>query len=116
MVNRRAVGLIALAVAALALPATALALTLRATANRRTATTTRIPTSSTSTGVSKIGALYANATTAEHECTASVVDSRTGNTLITAAHCVSGNGAGMVFAPGQHGALTPYGRWTVTAV
>jgi V8-like Glu-specific endopeptidase len=66
--------------------------------------------------VSRIGALYANATTTLHACTASVVHSRAGNTLITAAHCVSGSGAGMVFDPGQNATKAPYGRWTVTAV
>ena len=116
MFNRRALGFVAFAVLALALPATALALTLRHSARARTVKTKRIPTSSTSTGVSKIGALYANATTTEHACTASVVHSRAGNTLITAAHCVSGSGAGMVFVPGQHGSTAPHGRWTVTAV
>jgi len=34
---------------------------------------------------------------------------------MTAAHCVAGNAAGMVFVPGQRGAQAPYGRWTVTA-
>ncbi|MEA2213190.1 MAG: hypothetical protein QOF83_3138 [Solirubrobacteraceae bacterium] len=36
--------------------------------------------------------------------------------LVTAAHCVSGNGVGMVFAPGYRHGSSPYGRWTVTAV
>jgi V8-like Glu-specific endopeptidase len=116
MVNRKAIGLVVLAFAALALPATALALTLRAAAKGRPAKSPHIPTSSTSTGVSRIGALYANATTPAHACTASVVHSRAGNTLITAAHCVSGSAAGMVFVPGQNGTRAPYGRWTVTAV
>ncbi|MGA9858559.1 MAG: trypsin-like peptidase domain-containing protein [Solirubrobacteraceae bacterium] len=115
MVHRRTSALIALALAALVLPATALALGLRAHAPRP-ARTRRIPKSATSTGVPKIGALYAGAGTADHGCTASVVHSSHGDTLITAAHCVSGSGAGMVFVPGQHGAGAPYGRWTVTAV
>jgi V8-like Glu-specific endopeptidase len=73
-----------------------------------------MPASRTSSGVSEIGALYASAGATQHGCTAGVVHSPDGNTLITAAHCVSGSGAGMVFVPGQHGAEAPYGRWTVT--
>ena len=115
MVTRRAVGLLALAVAALALPATALALTLRAAARSRPAKVARMPVARASSGVPAIGALYANAGSTQHGCTASVVDSPRGNTLITAAHCVSGSSAGMVFVPGQHGARAPYGRWTITA-
>jgi V8-like Glu-specific endopeptidase len=114
MVNRRAVGLMAAALVALALPATALALGLRAAAARQTARNA-IPTSTTSRGVPQIGPLYANAKSTTHGCTASVVHSTHGDTLITAAHCVSGSGAGMVFVPGQHGAQAPFGRWTVTA-
>jgi len=68
-----------------------------------------------SSGVPEIGALYASSRATQHGCTASVVHSPRGNTLITAAHCVVGNGAGMVFVPGQRGGQTPYGRWTVTA-
>lgn len=116
MANRRALGLLALAALALALPATALALKLGAAAKPASARSAHMPTSSTSTGVPRIGALYASASAPEHACTASVVHSRAGNTLITAAHCVSGSGAGMVFVPGQHGAVAPYGRWRVTAV
>jgi len=114
MVNRRAMGLMVAALAALALPATALALRLRAAAARQPARTS-IPTSTTSRGVPQIGPLYANAHATTHGCTASVVHSPRGDTLVTAAHCVSGTGAGMVFEPGQHGAQGPYGRWTVTA-
>ena len=114
MVTRKAVGFLVLAIA-LALPATALALRLRAHADRRAAKSTRIPTASPTHGVPAIGALYANASTTEHQCTASVVHSPHGDTLITAAHCLSGTGAGMVFVPGQDGARAPYGRWTVTA-
>ena len=74
-----------------------------------------MPTARTSGGVSEIGALYASARATQHGCTASVIESPHGNTLITAAHCVSGTGAGMMFDPAQHGAQQPYGRWTVTA-
>jgi V8-like Glu-specific endopeptidase len=115
MFERRAAGLLMLAFAALALPATALALRLRARAQTARATAASVPVSNPSRGVSQIGPLYASASTRTHGCTASVVHSRRGDTLITAAHCVSGSGAGMVFVPGQHGAQAPHGRWTVIA-
>ncbi len=115
MFNSRALSLTVLALLAPALPATALALKLRAAAAHRPARAARIPASRTSGGVPQIGTLYASASALQHGCTASVVHSRPGNTLITAAHCVSGSGAGMVFVPGQRGRQAPYGRWTVTA-
>jgi V8-like Glu-specific endopeptidase len=114
MFSNKALALMTLAFAALALPATALALKLRAT-RARPAKAPRVPVSSTSSGVPEIGALYANAQATQHACTASVIHSPDGDALITAAHCVSGSGAGMVFVPGRHGTRTPYGRWTVTA-
>jgi V8-like Glu-specific endopeptidase len=116
MFNGKASALIALALVALALPATALALRLRASAAKKPAKAERIPASSPSAGVAEIGPLYASASATRHGCTASVIHSAPGDTLITAAHCVSGSGAGMVFVPGQRGAQAPYGRWTVTAV
>jgi V8-like Glu-specific endopeptidase len=116
MINGKASALIALALAALVLPATALALGLRASAASKPDKAKRIPVSSMSTGVAEIGALYASARATNHGCTASVVHSADGDTLITAAHCVAGSGRGMVFVPGQRGAQAPYGRWTVTAV
>src|ERR1700741_5292541 len=116
MFKGRSVGLVALALAALALPATALALKLRsAAAGGRIVKVAHMPASRTSSGVSEIGALYASAGATQHGCTAGVVHSPDGNTLITAAHCVSGSGAGMVFVPGEHGAEAPYGRWIVTS-
>jgi len=94
---------------AIGLPAVALAVTLSV------ARADRIRPAAPSNGIPQVGALYPNARSAAHGCTASVVHSRSGNTLITAAHCVIGDGRGMVFVPGQRGARTPYGRWTVTA-
>jgi V8-like Glu-specific endopeptidase len=110
MANRQVLRFMLAGVFALGLAATTLALGVGATGRPS------VPVSQTSSGVSRIGALYANATTNQHGCTASVVDSPGGNTLITAAHCVSGSGAGMVFAPGEQGGTAPYGRWRVTAV
>ncbi|MEU9192841.1 trypsin-like serine peptidase [Streptomyces hundungensis] len=46
-------------------------------------------------------------------CTAAVVDSRHGDLLVTAAHCLPLDGA--TFAPGYHDGLTPRGEWPVLA-
>ncbi|MGW1864376.1 trypsin-like serine peptidase [Streptomyces mauvecolor] len=48
-----------------------------------------------------------------HTCTAAVVDSRHGDLLVTAAHCLPLDGA--AFAPGYHDGLTPQGEWPVLA-
>jgi V8-like Glu-specific endopeptidase len=108
--------LVAVALLALGLPAVALAIRLRASSTTNTARSKRVPTSSTTSGVPEVGALFANASSTRSRCTASVVDSPSGDVLLTAAHCVSGSGKGMVFAPGYHDGIAPYGRWTVTAV
>lgn len=116
MAHSKAAALTALGLAALAPPATALALNIRGSGTTgRAAKAHPIPVSRTSSGVPAIGALYAGARSMKHTCTASVVHSPHGDTLITAAHCVAGRAAGMVFVPGQAGARAPYGRWTVTA-
>jgi V8-like Glu-specific endopeptidase len=107
--------LMALGPIGLALPATGLALMLRTPAEAKSAKVAVMPTAIRSAGMAEIGALYAGAGATRHTCTASVVHSPRGNTLITAAHCVVGSGVGMVFVPGQRGAQEPYGRWTVTA-
>jgi V8-like Glu-specific endopeptidase len=103
-----------MAALALGLPAAALAIKLRASAMAHRAPGRRIPTSRTTSGVPEVGPLFTNAATIQHGCTASVVDSPHGDVLLTAAHCVSGSGVGMVFAPGSHNGISPYGRWTVT--
>ncbi|MET9359538.1 hypothetical protein ABZX93_01305 [Streptomyces sp. NPDC006632] len=46
-------------------------------------------------------------------CTAAVVDSRHGDLLVTAAHCLPLDGAS--FAPGYHDGIAPRGRWPVLA-
>jgi V8-like Glu-specific endopeptidase len=107
----------AVVVLVLGLPAVALAIGLRASRTARTTlTSSQIPRSTATRGVSEVGALFANAASTQHACTATVVDSSKGDMLLTAAHCVSGSGAGMVFAPGYHNGVSPYGRWTVTAL
>jgi V8-like Glu-specific endopeptidase len=52
-----------------------------------------------------------------HFCSASVVNSPAQDLLITAAHCVSGNGSGPIaFVPGYDNGRMPYGIWRVTRV
>ncbi len=65
-------------------------------------------------GSPPVGALFPPGLSV-HVCTASVVDSRSGDLLLTAAHCIVGTGKGYVFAPGYHDGIEPYGTWTVTA-
>ena len=60
-----------------------------------------------------VGALFPPGSTT-HTCTASVVDSRAGDLLITATHCLVGGARGYTFAPGYHDGAEPYGSWTVT--
>lgn len=110
MASRKAISVLLVALALLAA-----AFALVAAANAPRANVGRMPTAVRSSGVPEVGALYASSGAAQHGCTASVVHSRSGNVLVTAAHCVVGDGAGMAFVPGEHGTHKPYGRWTVTA-
>ena len=65
-----------------------------------------------------VGALFteSNGKLGSHFCTASVVDSKAGDLAVTAAHCVYGKTAAMVFVPGYANGKTPYGVWPVTKV
>lgn len=67
-------------------------------------------------GMPQVGALfYGSSDSALHFCTASVVDSPEHNLLITAAHCLSGTGTNLLFAPMYHDGAAPYGTWKVEA-
>ena len=63
---------------------------------------------------SRIGALFGaeGAQEGGHFCTASVVHSKRGDLVVTAAHCL-GKGT-MWFAPGYRNGKAPYGVWKVT--
>jgi V8-like Glu-specific endopeptidase len=71
-------------------------------------------------GTPAVGALFivSGGQLRNHFCTASVVASRAGNVLVTAAHCLDGyslrDPANLVFVPGYHNGITPYGIWPVT--
>ena len=72
-------------------------------------------------GTPAVGALFTTSGghLADHFCTASVVHSRGGDLLLTAAHCLTGKPigrGGIVFVPAYHDGQSPYGAWRITAV
>ena len=71
------------------------------------------PTAVSFNGVPAAGALFFNGIDSAHSCSASVVQSPGHNLVLTAAHCISGTGAGALFAPGYQDGKTPFGVWTV---
>jgi V8-like Glu-specific endopeptidase len=76
---------------------------------------TKVPTRTYYDGSATVGALFGSATATSHFCTASVVDSSAGDVILTAAHCLRGTGAGLVFVPEYRDGKEPLGAWTVTA-
>ena len=74
--------------------------------------TVPLPQAHTFSGLRSVGPLFPPGSSI-HTCTASVIASRTGNLVITAAHCLSGSGAGWRFAPGYDNGVEPYGSWSV---
>jgi V8-like Glu-specific endopeptidase len=73
-------------------------------------------------GNAAVGALFTTTggRLGRHFCTASVVDSPTGNILVTAAHCmtsyVDASNAHLAFVPGFDNGAEPYGAWTVNRI
>jgi len=69
---------------------------------------------------SAVGALFTLTSAGQlgtHFCTASVVDSPTGDLIVTAAHCMKGRTAGEVaFVPRYSRGLEPFGVWTVSRI
>lgn len=61
-----------------------------------------------------VGALFHNGRYGPHGCTASVVASASENTVLTAAHCIHGTGAGTLFIPAYRRGAAPMGVWQVT--
>jgi hypothetical protein len=66
-------------------------------------------------GLPSIGPPFAHGMSIDHGCTASVLDSPAGDLILTAAHCVAGTAAGLLFAPGYRNGAAPYGIWTVAS-
>ncbi|ALV34873.1 trypsin-like peptidase domain-containing protein [Streptomyces sp. CdTB01] len=64
----------------------------------------------------RVGALFgadrAGKLAGGHFCTASVVHSPGRDLVVTAAHCLDGDG-GLIFVPGYRDGKAPYGVWTV---
>jgi len=77
--------------------------------------TAPIPQAHAFSGLRSVGPLFPPGSSV-HTCTASVIASRTGDLVITAAHCVSGTGAGWRFAPGYQDGVEPYGSWNVVGL
>ena len=66
-------------------------------------------------GLPQVGALFQGSWHSEpHFCTASVVDSASGDVIATAAHCLSGDAKDLQFVPMYHDGRAPYGAWNVT--
>ncbi len=78
-----------------------------------------IPNPTYFNGVPTVGALFFTTGTQAHFCTASVVDSATSELVLTAAHCVYGNGgyaADIAYVPKWHRGVSPYGMWAVRSI
>jgi V8-like Glu-specific endopeptidase len=71
------------------------------------------PTAVQFKGVPSVGAIFQAGLDKPHSCSASVVRSPGHDLILTAAHCISGTGAGILFAPGYVNGNTPYGVWKV---
>ncbi|ANZ15004.1 Trypsin [Streptomyces noursei ATCC 11455] len=75
---------------------------------------------SAATPAPPVGALFSPGDDGDpgHYCTASVVHSPAGNLVATAAHCVHDGGfrTRLVFAPGLHDGVAPYGLWVPTRI
>ena len=73
------------------------------------------PDAASFTGLPQVGALFQGAwQSSPHFCSASVVDSPSGDVIATAAHCLSGNAQDLEFVPAYHDGQAPYGAWRVT--
>jgi len=73
------------------------------------------PTAVHISGVPFAGALFPHGTRSTHTCSATVVRTAGRDVVLTAAHCLSGSGRGLVFVPGYRRGAEPAGEWTVTA-
>jgi hypothetical protein len=71
------------------------------------------PTAVQFKGVPSVGAIFKHGLHNPHTCSASVVQSPGHDLILGAAHCISGTGAGILFAPGYANGKTAYGVWTV---
>jgi V8-like Glu-specific endopeptidase len=73
------------------------------------------PDAASFNGLPQAGALFDGAwASSPHFCSGAVVDSPSGDVIVTAAHCVSGSGKDLEFVPMYHDGQAPYGAWDVT--
>jgi V8-like Glu-specific endopeptidase len=77
-----------------------------------------VPTAGLFGGSPTIGALFYATGRNPRVCTAAVVDSTTGNLVVTAAHCIVGKGfaSNLEYVPDYSDGRAPYGIWPVTAI
>lgn len=77
-----------------------------------------IPSPTHFAGVPTVGALFLTTGTKPHFCTASVVESKPENLILTAAHCVysSSYASNIEFVPKYHSGQQPYGAWPVKKI
>jgi Trypsin-like peptidase domain len=76
---------------------------------------TASPDAASFDGLPQVGALFQGSWQSEpHFCSASVVDSPSGDLIATAAHCLSGDAKDLEFVPMYHDGQAPYGAWDVT--
>lgn len=73
------------------------------------------PTSDPPVVATDVGALFSGSLSAGSTCSAGVVNSPSGEVIVSAAHCISGSGVGLLFAPAYADGVAPYGTWVVTA-
>jgi len=75
------------------------------------------PTAVGADGPAAVGALFTltgDGSLGNHFCTATVVDSPSGDVVVTAAHCLVGRTIGaFAFVPGYSDGRAPFGIWTV---
>jgi hypothetical protein len=81
------------------------------------------PSATTVRSIPRVGALFfpsylgsALLLGLPHGCSASVVHSPQHDLVLTAAHCIVGNGVGYDFVPGYHDGVAPHGVWSAQHV
>ncbi len=85
-----------------------------------TKTPVPVPDAVAFSGTSAVGTLFATSRKGmTHFCSGAVVQSKLGNLVITAAHCLEGRHIGphgnVVFVPGYHSGHFPHGAWIVAS-
>jgi hypothetical protein len=77
-----------------------------------------VPSAGLFGGSPTIGALFYASGRNPRVCTAAVVDSTTGNLVVTSAHCIVGRGfaTNLEYVPDYRDGEAPYGFWPVTAI